>query len=424
MAHEGLEPGRAVVYHLPTLFSDSLRSLQFSQFFSAYRGAPFDVRTADGWSWTAPAAGEPEFTARFRTRADLDAVIGDASEAALGRIFLNGGLEIQGNIFALLGVAEYTLLHSEGFSNSLVQTLLRISSEVSRRLHRVRGAATPQSWLNAPCPLDPPACFFEPWLGPSLVHSCGVFHEKDVDGLLDANFESAQHEALDRACSWLDLSPRDRLLDVTGEWGSLALHAAQQCHADVCGLSATRSQAESVCERIAARGIESRCQVECRDLRRNPYPPASFHKIAALGIFEQVASEDFARHLACMSKMLVPGGLLLLHRMTPARSIGAHLRSLHPGLPTEPLSKDLAIAESTGWELMGVETLQKDYAETLRIWIGRLRQSTAEPAGAFAYAHRAWLLYLVEIATSLHAEELHVHRISLKKPSRARMQVC
>lgn len=418
MSHESLQPGRAVVYHLPTLFSDSLRNLQFSQFFDQYRGAPFSVRTADGWVWNSPGARAPECIAQFRNRADLDAVFGEASEAALSRIFLDGGLEIQGNIFSLLAVAEYALLHSEGLSNGMVQTLFRISSDITRRLQRVRGAAKPQNWQCAPCPLDLPAQFFAPWLGAAMGHCCGSFRNPN------ATLEAAQFEALDRACAWLDLSPGDDLLDVGCGWGSLSMHAARHRYADACGITASQPQAEWAAECIARGELQSRCRVERRDLRRSPYPAASFQKAASLGIFEQVPSADFGKYLSCLKKILIPGGLLLLHRMTPTRISGAHLRTLHPGLPTEPLSKDLALAEGAGWELVNVETMQRDYEETLRIWIGRLRQSSAELSRPFAYGYRAWLLYLVEIATSLRAEELQMHRILLRRPSRPRIVIC
>lgn len=418
MSHESIEPGRTVVYHLPTLFSDSLRTLQFSQFFSSYRGAPFAVRTADGWSWSTPTVRAPEFTAQFRTRADLDAVIGDSSEISLSRTFLDGGLEIQGNIFSLLAVAEYVLLHSEGFSNSLVQTLFRISSDVARKLHRSRRAGTFRNWQCAPCPLDLPIDFYLPWLGPALLHFCGLFRNREAD------IEVAQRAALERVCESLDLLPGDNLLDIGCGWGSLSLHAARHCNAAVSGITSSQVQADSAAERISRSEHQSRCEVECRDLRHAPYPPSSFHKIASLGIFEQVPSRDFVRFLAGLKEMLTPGGLLLLHRMTPTRTSGPRLRPLHPGLPTEPLSKDLAQAEAGGWELMNVETLQGDYEETLRIWIGRLRQSTGSITGPFALGYRAWLLYLVEIATSLHAEEVQVHRILLRRPRRPRAVVC
>lgn len=416
MSHEGLEPGRGVVYHVPSLFSDSLRSLEFSHFFNAYRGKPFAVRTADGWSWSSSTARDPDCTAQFRSRADLDAVISGASEAALARIFLRGGLEIEGNIFTLLSVAEYALLHSEGLSSGVVQTLLRVSSDVSRRILRVRGAATPHNWMCAPCPLDLPLEFYEPWVGAQMAHFCGDYHSHDAHGSDgSADFDSAQRNALERACAWLDLTSRDRLLDVSCGWGSLLSLADTKYRADAMGIASTEAQTAAVRQRLDRAGA-SMARVECRDLRNSPFASDSFDKIAALGIFEQVPTADFPRFLACMSRMLASGGLLLLHRMTPTRSAGAHLRAMHPDLPAEPLSRDLTQAEAGGWELVDIETLAGDYEKTLRVWIDRLRQSPA--AAEFEHSWRAWMLYLVEAATALHTQELQVHRVLLRRPGR------
>lgn len=422
MSHESFEPGRAVIYNLPTLFSDSLRSLEFSQFFRDLRGPRFAVRTADGWSWPSPAPSAPEFVAQFRSRAELDAVIGGGSEAALARTFLNGGFEVQGNTFAVLSVAEYALLHSEGLSSSLVRTLGRVTAEFSRRLLRVRGNATPRNWLRTPCPLDLPIEFFQPWLGPLLCHSCACF------GSCREDFETAQRHALERVCAGLDLCSTDRLLDVGCGWGGLLIHAAQLHDADAQGIVSHPAQAAIARQRILQSGLHRGCHVADRDLRTAPYPEASFDKIASLGIFEQVASGDLGKYLACLQRMLIPGGLLVFDRLTPSRDSGIHLHSLpaglSPGPSSELLSKDIAVAESNGWELLNVESIARDYEESLRVWIDSLRRSwICQPPPPFDHGYRAWLLYLVEIATGLHTGELQVHRMLLRRPC-GRAAVC
>lgn len=419
MAHASVEPGRTVVYNLPTLPSDSLRTLEFSQFFRAYRGPRFLVRTADGWSWPSPAPPSPEFVAIFRTCSDLDAVIGDHGETQLSRIFLEGRLEIQGNIFALLPVAEYTLLHADSLSNSLVRTLTHFVTELPRRLLRGFANTAPQNWRCLPCPLDLPSEFFLPWLGLRLSHLCGSFRSPDDE------LEDAQARALDRACASMELDSDDCLLEVGCGWGGLVLHAARIRGVDALGLPSSSAQAETARQRVLAGSSEGRCRIDDRDLRSAPYPPSSFDKIASLGLFGQIASADLGKYLACMQRMLTPGGLLLFDRLTPSRDSAAHLCSIHPGLPSETLSKDLALAESSGWKLVSVEALQRDCEITLRIWIDRLRHAQARPASeVFQAAYRAWLLYLVEIATSLHAGELQVHRVLLRRPQRARSTIC
>lgn len=143
MSHEITEPGRAVVYNLPSAPSDTLRSRQFDLFFSHYEGSAFSVGKLDGWSWSTSSWRAPEFVATFRTGDALDAVIGDAKETTLSHTFLDGGLDIQGNIIVLLSAAQYTLCHSEGLSNNLIQNVGRISFDVSRRLiHGRKGSAS------------------------------------------------------------------------------------------------------------------------------------------------------------------------------------------------------------------------------------------------------------------------------------------
>ncbi|HEX8711084.1 MAG TPA: class I SAM-dependent methyltransferase [Terracidiphilus sp.] len=415
MSHEIVEPGRAVVYNLPSAFSDTLRTLQFDQFFSQYAGSAFAVRTLDGWSWSSSTLRTPEFVATFRTRDSLDAVIGDAKETTLSRIFLDGGLEIQGNIFILLSAAEYTLRHSEGLSNNLIQTVGRISLDVSRRLIPGRKGPTSHNWHCTPCPLDLPVEFFEPWLGSCLGHFCAHFRDCDED------FDTAQRNAFERACGMLELEGRDRLLDVGCGWGSLLLYAAEHFGADSRGIASSGLQVQAAEERICRRGLAWKCSVETRDLRTSPFGAEAFDKITHLGVFEQVPFSALGKYLACMQKMLVPGGLLLLDRMTRARDCGAIARSIQPGLPSEPLSKELDMAESAGFELISAESLRDEYEQTLRVWIEHLLCTwMRQGSRPFARGYRAWLLYLVEIAASLSAEELQVHRILLRRPRAAR----
>lgn len=420
MSHEALEPGRPTVYKVPARPSDALRSLEFSAFFREYHGTAFSVCTLDGWSWSSSTLRAPAFIATFRSRDCLDAVTGDSTDATLGRIFLDGDLDLQGDLFALLSVAEYTLRHSEGLSGNLIQTLGRLTAEFSRRLRPGRRHGALSSWHCVPCPTDLPIQFFESWLGSLLAHSCAHFREPDED------FLSAQRNALERVCAFLALDRGDRLLDVACGWGSLLLYAAQSRQADVQGIASSERQAEVAAQRIGLSGLQRRCSVEHRDLRAAPYRAECFDKIADIGIFEQVKPSGLGDYLASMQNLLVPGGLLLLHRMTSARSAGASaLRSFDPGLAFQPLSSEIAIAESAGLDIVAVQSLAHEYEQTLRVWIDRLRQTwlcdrSRDNSAALDRGRRAWLLFLVETAANLQTGDLQVHRLLLRRPQQAR----
>jgi cyclopropane-fatty-acyl-phospholipid synthase len=410
MSHENAEPGRGVLYTLPSLFSDTLRTREFSQFFREYDGASFSVRTLDGWSWSSSVVRVPQFIVIFSTRHALDDVIEDASETTLGRLFLEGGVELRGNILILLSVAQYTLRHSEGLSHGLIQTIARMSHEFSRKLIPIHRTSGKHSWHCAPCPLDLPVSFFEPWLGTFLGHSYCCLAD-DEEGS-----EAAQRKSFDRACEWLELEQGDRLLDVGCGWGSLLIHAAERYGAYPQGITSTQMQSVSTIERIRRRGLERQCSVEQRDLHLQPYRSREFNKIAHLGIFEQVGTADMPEYLLCLKRMLAPGGLVLLHRLTSSPEGAASMTLLPSDFLSDGISRELQLAERAGFDLVGLESIHAEYEQTLRMWIEHLLDpQLAQSTRVFSNGYRAWMLYLIEVATCLNSGEARVHRLLLRR---------
>lgn len=394
-------------FPIPPRPSDLLRTRSFDQFFDQYYGTPFSVRTTDGWVWASSDLHQPAFIATFSSRDRLDAVIANASEASLAQVFLDGDLDIQGDVSALLSVAAYTLRESEGLSQNLLQTIGRISLDVSRRLKPGKKQAVLANWRRAPCTVDLPPEFFEPWLGSTLAHSCAFFSAGEED------LEAAQQTGFRRALDTLRIENGDRLLDVACGWGSLVIRGAARRGADVHGVTSSELQATIAGERITGAGVERRAVVECRNLRSHPYRPETFDKIVDLSIFEPVPSSDFADYLAALQPMLVPGGLLLVDRLTrPPHPRAGKAAALPADRSAEPLSRELETAEAAGLEVVGVENLQPHYEQTLRHWIRRLRHI----AHSADRGHRCWQLFLVETTAALDAADLQAHRILLRRP--------
>lgn len=409
MSHEGLEPGRAVSYSLPCLFSDTIRTRAFDEFFRRYQGASFCVQTSDGWSWRS-SPRIPEFTATFRTRTALDALIGDARETTLGRLFLDGDIELEGNILILLSTAQYTLQHSEGLNSGLVHTLFRISHSFARRLWSWNKEPEKPGWHYTPCPLDLPVSFFTPWLGDSLGHSCASFRNQDQD------LEPAQNNSFEHACEWLDINRSDRLLDVECGWGSYVLYAGAHCGIRARGITSNPPQMEVAAERIRRLGLERTCSVGPDEILLNQNTSESFSKICQLGIFEPVAACDLPLYLGRLKSILTPGGLLLLDRMTGAGDSEAWITSLPSEFLSNSISTELDLAESAGFEPILMECLEDQYEETLRIWIDYMMNGPmSENTRLFSNGYRAWMLYLLELATSLDAGQLKIYRILLRR---------
>lgn len=400
-------PGRTT-FTFPQRPSDVVRSRHFDDFFRQYYGPPFSVRTGDGWSWSSSSLHPSAFTATFSSRERLDAVIGDATEATLAQVFLDGDLDIQGDFSTLLSVAAYTLRESEGLSRNLLQTVGRISLDISRRLKPGKKHPALVNWRHAPCTLNLAASFFEPWLGATLAHSCAFFSGSEDD------LDSAQSAGLDHALAALHIERGDRLLDVSCGWGALLLRAAADSGCpDVHGVTSSDTQSTIAGERITDAGLERRALVECRDLRAQPYRPETFDKIADLSVLEQVPASEFADYLAGLRPMLVPGGLLLIDRLTrPPHPRSAKNPALNAEVLSEPLSRDLETAEAAQLEVLSVDSLQPHYERTLRSWIQKLRR-IPRPSDR---GHRCWMLFLVQTIAALDSGDLQAHRILLRRP--------
>lgn len=419
MSHETIGPERAVVYTMPSLPSDLLRSMQFDQFFDSYRGASFSVRTRDGWRWSSTAYHAPACAVTFRTREMLDSVINDAAESTVARLFLDGELDIQGDTAALLSVAEYVLRHSGQLSRTLVHTLSRVTLELSRRVKTAgrihsfknRPMVTP-SWLTSSSNL--PLHFFEQWLGPSLAHFCARFHGQDE------NLEAAQQNSLESVCSLLRVERDARLLEVGCGWGSLLLHAAGEYKANAHGTTSNAVQADAINRRIREREMQWRCGAEVRNLRTAPYPAETFDKIVEIGIFEHVGYRDLREYFIRMRRMLAQDGMLLVHRMTrpPEHKAAARHSDLFLNGDLAPLSKEIEAAEAAGLEVRSVENLREDYEHTLRLWIQRLQQTGHDsPEAAADRGYRLWLFYLIDIASAVQAGDLQIQQVLLQRPA-------
>lgn len=414
MSHETIGAERAVIYTMPSLPSDVLRSLQFDQFFESYRGAPFCVCTRDGWRWISASFRPPVSTVIFRSREKLDGVINDAAESTFGKSFLEGELDIQGDMSVLLSVAEYVLRHSGQLSRTLVHTLIHASLELSRRLKTGIRSHTlgSRALIKSACNL--PLGFFEQWLGASLGHFCARF-EKPEEGLDDA-----QRNSLEAVCRLLELDREDRLLELGCGWGSLLLHSAAQYKTSAQGTTWTPEQAEAINQRIRELDMQRRCAAEYRDIRLSPYRELAFDKIADIGIFDQVDSRHLREHLIRLRRLLAPGGLLLLHRMTRSGDTKSHKNaSLYPDMflngELAPLSKELEAAEAAGLDVRSVENMDREYERTLRLWIQKLQKAAQNPsAHSSARSCRVWLLYLVDVAAALQAGDLQIQQVLLR----------
>ncbi|MFF9073670.1 class I SAM-dependent methyltransferase [Streptomyces sp. NPDC014735] len=259
--------------------------------------------------------------------------------------------------------------------------------------------------------------FYELFLGPSMVYSCGYWE----DG---GTLEEAQRDKLDLVCRKLALKEGDRLLDIGCGWGSMAIHAAREYGARVTGVTLSAEQAAYARKRVADEGLADRVEIrvqDYRDVRDGPYDAVS-----SIGMAEHVGAVRFRDYADDVHALLKPGGRLLNHQIArrPEKDESAyHVDEfidayVFPDGELAPVGRTMAILEEAGFEARDVESIREHYALTLRGWVANLEKHW-DRAVRLTSAGRArvWRLYMAASALSFEHNRIGVNQILAVRPA-------
>ena len=237
--------------------------------------------------------------------------------------------------------------------------------------------------------------FFSLFLDETMTYSCALWEEGTK------TLEDAQRAKLELICQKLELQPGMRMLDIGCGWGSLAIHAAREHGVSVWGITLSEPQAELARETAREAGVGGLVEIrvmDYRDLREE-----RFDAIASIGMVEHVGVGQIDAYAERIAQVLEPGGRVLNHGITfvPFEPRGVHLsgdfsnRYVFPDGEILNLWRMAQAFECAGFEILNVENLHTDYAETLRHWTKRFDEHLDEAeALAGTERTRVWRLYL------------------------------
>lgn len=397
----------------------SYRTKVFSDLFREFHGTPIAMRSADGWQWFSSQVEKPQCTLVFNTAAAWRALMEDPTEGTLGEAYINGDLDVEGDLFAVFPVVHYILERPAGSRYSSLRSLWRSSADFARLLRHGPRHSMARDRAAISYHYDQPIDFYRPWLGPTLVYSCAYFRDSSED------LESAQTNKLELICRKLDLQPDESFLDIGCGWGSLLLHAASQHHAQAYGITLSKEQASISASRIAHAQLENSCKVELRDYRTIPDLPTRFDKIASVGMFEHVGLKKLRNYFEIVLRMLRPDGVFLNHGIarsatSPPSKDSFINRFVFPDGELVPLGQVLEIAESVGFEVRDVDNLRSHYDRTLRLWVQNLQQNSRIVLNYVSErTYRIWLLYMAGSADAFHRGDIELYQVLMgRRPGR------
>ena len=372
--------------------------------------------------WDGSTVGPSQAPAvRLRSPDALRRLLWAPGQLGLGRAFVTGDIEIEGDIFEAI-----LAMRSAG-------TELRLGP---RRLAAVAGAARRVGAFGRPLPPPPEEArphgirhsrardaqaishhydvgndFYRIVLGPSMTYSCARFTE---EGMPLADAQASKHDLVSRKLG-LHERPGMRLLDVGCGWGSMAIHAATRYGASVVGVTISREQRDAARARVAEAGVADLVEIRLQDYREVKDEP--FDAISSIGMSEHVGSERIDDYFTGLASLLQPQGRLLNHAISSvggSRLSGRSFmgRYVFPDGELLDIAATITSMQRAGLEVRDVESLREHYAVTLRRWVRNLEQRWDDAVALVGERRaRVWRLYMAACAIGFEDGGLAVHQV-------------
>jgi cyclopropane-fatty-acyl-phospholipid synthase len=259
---------------------------------------------------------------------------------------------------------------------------------------------------------------FELLLDPSMTYSCALFERPGM------SLHEAALAKLERVCEKLDLRPGDHVLEIGSGWGAFALYAARTRGCRVTTTTISREQHRHALAAIGRAGLEDRVEVllkDYRDLR------GRYDKLVSIEMIEAVGWRHFGTFFDCCSRLLAPGGAMLLQAITiddRAYEVEKASRSfmntyIFPNgcLPSLRVI-ERAVEQRTDMRVAGLEDITFHYVQTLRHWRTNFEANLGRlvALGYDERFQRIWRLYLSYCEAGFAERRIGDVQLLLAKP--------
>jgi len=319
-------------------------------------------------------------------------------EMGFGEAYMQGRLEVEGDLVALLEAAYQSLLESgrRRWFSRLLSRWTALTQSNSLRASR----------KNIHHHYDLNTDFYRLWLDPELVYTCAYFPTAS------ATLEEAQAAKLDYVCRKLQLQPGERVVEAGCGWGALALHMASRYGVTVQAFNISREQIVVARRRARELGLNRRVEFIEDDYRNISGECDAF---VSVGMLEHVGLEHYKEVGSVIHRSLTKSGRGLLHfigRNRP-RPLSAWTRKrIFPGAYMPSVREAMEVLEPWDFSVLDIENLRPHYAKTLENWLERFEKSAERVSEMFGPEFvRAWRLYLAGSVAGFRVGTLQLFQV-------------
>src|SRR5258708_14182867 len=332
---------------------------------------PGDIQLPSGTVVTV-GTGEPVYRVAFRSERALRTPV---TELGVGRAFVSGDIDIDGDINALFGARKE--LHKK----ILLRQKARFLYDLARTTEKMNGEAINEQYNRGDD-------FYSTFIDKRFrFYSHGLFQAPDE------TIEEASERKLETMFTALDLKPGMRLLDIGGGWGGVTQYCgARGVH--VTTLTLAKDSARYIQRLITESNLPG--EVFLQDfLDHQPGEP--YDHAVIYGVIEHLP--NYRRFAATTWHVLKRGGRLCLDPSAAIQkfSVSAFTRDyIWRGTHTFMTLQDI-IAELLyhGFEILEVTRETRDYELTMLEWAKRLDAAKDEVTARWGEeVYRAFRLFL------------------------------
>ena len=306
-----------------------------------------------------------------------------------------------------------------------MQALDKINGQQSllRRLsgslyHWLRNNSRKQAKENIAAHYDLSNDFFSLFLDETMAYSAGIFLHAD-QSLFEASQLKFRH-----ICERLQLDKSDHLLEIGTGWGGLAIYAAKYYGCRVSTTTLSREQYAYAKEWVLREGLQDKITLYLKDYREIE---GSFDKLVSVEMIEAVGAKYYSQYFSKCNELLKQDGLMLIQAITisdqryqsSVNSIDFIKRYIFPGgqLPSNSVISG-HIAKDTDMQLIGLEDMSLDYAQTLMHWRKNFMNKLDEVKrlGVDDAFIRMWEYYFCFCEGGFSERVIHTGQFLLAKP--------
>ena len=314
-----------------------------------------------------------------------------------GEGYLDGSIEVEGNLVRLLEAQARTRLRVRGG---------RLRRVAAAALQMTRSNTLAGARKNIHHHYDLGNDFYKLWLDDEMVYTCAYFTHAD------ATLEAAQVAKLDHVCRKLRLHSGDRVVEAGCGWGAFALRAASRYGAKVRAFSISREQIAYARERARKLGVERSVEFVEDDYRNIA---GRFDAFVSIGMLEHVGRDHYDDLARVIDRGLTDTGRGLIHSIGQNEPVPLNPwieKRIFPGAYPPTLREMVEIFEPLRCSILDVENLRPHYALTIEHWLERFETHRDRITDMYDEPFvRAWRLYLSGSIAAFRAGTLQLFQI-------------